>query len=335
MRRPFHDRAFRLARATRSQAPTEIPLEKRFIVKWSHSEEEAYPLITVVGSINIDLVVHTGTMPVLGETVLGGEFQTNPGGKGANQAVAAARLGADVTMIGKVGNDPYGNLVTDNLQNEQINTEYIEVEKDRHTGVAMITVTNNDNAIVVAPGANFSWKPEDAAQYRDVFKQTNVLVLQLEVPLPFIEEIAKIGKEERCIVILNPAPAQPLPSSLLDLVDYITPNETECQTIFKQSVEQAVQKYPNKLLVTEGKKGAAYHDGQQLVQVNGFPANVVDTTGAGDTFNGALAAALASGQQLAEALPFANAAASLSVEQAGAQAGMPSKQQVLDRLGSS
>ncbi|PAD42633.1 ribokinase [Shouchella clausii] len=290
-------------------------------------------MIAIVGSINIDLVVYTSNMPVPGETVLGDKFRTNPGGKGANQAVAAARLGAAVTMVGQVGNDPYGKLATENLRNEQVETGYIDVDNAAHTGVAMITVTNNDNSIVVAPGANFSWKREEAGLYRELLRQSKVLLLQLEVPLPFIEEIAKLGKEEQCTTILNPAPAQQLSPSMLDLVDFITPNETECQTIFKQPVEQAVRNYPNKLIVTEGKKGATYHDGNRLVRVNGFLAKAVDTTGAGDTFNGAFAAALASEHPLAEAVSFANAAASLSVEKAGAQSGMPTKKQVVHRLG--
>ncbi|GAK07934.1 ribokinase [Geomicrobium sp. JCM 19038] len=291
-------------------------------------------MITVVGSLNMDLVVHTKNVPAIGETILGDDFFTFPGGKGANQAVAAARLAGDVTMVGKVGDDLYGNTLIQTLKDEGIHSSYVHVTDQAKSGVAMITVTNQDNSIIVAPGANYAWNREEAETFRDVIQQSTIVVFQLETPLPFIEEMISIAHYENVDIILNPAPAVQLSSRILEQATYITPNETECDILFGVSPEEAVRNYPNKVIVTLGKNGAMYCNGHSVVRIAGFDTEAVDSTGAGDTFNGALAVALTDQLPLNEALEFANAAASLSVEKHGAQQGMPTREEVHKRLSS-
>ncbi|MGP4063498.1 ribokinase [Oceanobacillus sp. M65] len=291
-------------------------------------------MITVAGSINMDLVVTTDRTPNKGETLLGRDFQTNPGGKGANQAVAAARLGNMTNMIGHVGKDAFGVSLIENLTQQNVGTEYVKA-KDGSSGIATITVAEGDNSIIVIPGANFLWESEEWEQYASIIQKSDVLVLQLEIPLNVVEAFADMANKVGTTIILNPAPAQALPAGLITLADYLTPNETECKELFGMKAEEAVAQFPNKLIVTEGEKGAVYHDGTSLVRipVPGFPVKAVDTTGAGDTFNGALASAIAEGLTLRKAVSFANAAASLSVQHHGAQKGMPSREAVLQRLG--
>lgn len=288
-------------------------------------------MITVVGSINMDLVVSTDRVPKRGETLIGKNFHTNPGGKGANQAVAAARLGNTTNMVGHVGTDEFGTSLLDNLKEENIETTYVK-RKEGPSGIANITVADGDNSIIMIPGANFHWDGNEWEQYEDLIAQSDVLVLQLEIPLEVVEAFAEMANKVGTTTILNPAPAQPLPASLTRNADYITPNETECKEIFGMGAGEAVSQFPNKLIVTEGEKGAVYHDGTSLVRIPGFPVKAVDTTGAGDTFNGALAVAIAEGQDLNKAVSFANAAASFSVQHPGAQSGMPDRKAVLERL---
>ncbi|CDO04724.1 Ribokinase [Oceanobacillus picturae] len=289
-------------------------------------------MITVAGSINMDLVVTTDRTPNKGETLLGRDFQTNPGGKGANQAVAAARLGNTTNMIGHVGKDAFGVSLIENLTQQNVGTEYVKT-KDGSSGIATITVAEGDNSIIVIPGANFSWELEEWKQYASIIQKSDVLILQLEIPLNVVEAFANMANKVGTTVILNPAPAQALPATLITLADYLTPNETECKELFGMEAEDAVAQFPNKLIVTEGEKGALYHDGTSLMRIPGFRVKAVDTTGAGDTFNGALASAIAEGLALKEAVSFANAAASLSVQHHGAQKGMPLREAVLERLG--
>ncbi|WP_042221033.1 ribokinase [Oceanobacillus manasiensis] len=289
-------------------------------------------MITVVGSINMDLVVSVDRAPNRGETLIGKTFHTNPGGKGANQAVSAARLDHLTNMVGHVGTDAFGTSLLNNLKEQNIRTNYVK-RKEGPSGIANITVAGGDNSIIVVPGANFSWEAKEWEQYDDLITKSDVLVLQLEIPLEVVEAFAEMANKRGTTVILNPAPAHSLPASLIRNVDYITPNETECMEIFSMNAEEAVSHFPNKLIVTEGEKGAVYYDGSSLVRIPGFPVKAVDTTGAGDTFNGALATAIAEGQDLKKAVSFANAAASLSVQHYGAQNGMPEREAVLARLG--
>ncbi|NNU83786.1 ribokinase [Geobacillus sp. BMUD] len=283
------------------------------------------PVITVIGSINMDLVTVAARFPNQGETILGERFLTTPGGKGANQAVAAARLGADVRMIGAVGEDAFGRELLRSLQSEGISVDGVKPVTHQHTGIASITISEQDNRIIVVPGANHALTPEDLDKYESIIAQSDACLLQLEIPIPVVERAVSLAHRRGVRVIVNPAPAQPLPPSVLEQADFLTPNEHERTWLFAGMDERTLV---NKLIVTEGAKGVRiWQDGQEQL-IPGFRVSVVDTTGAGDTFNGALAVALAEGKPLAEACRFANAAAALSVTKLGAQAGMPTREDV-------
>ncbi|PJW16515.1 ribokinase [Geobacillus stearothermophilus] len=283
------------------------------------------PTITVIGSINMDLVTVAARFPNQGETILGEQFLTTPGGKGANQAVAAARLGADVRMIGAVGDDAFGQELIRSLQNEGISVDYVKPVTHGSTGIASITISERDNRIIVVPGANHALTPEDLDSCESVIAESDVCLLQLEIPLPVVERAVSLAHRHGVRVIVNPAPAQPLPPSVLEQASFLTPNEHERTILFDKMDEGA---FADKLIVTEGAKGVRiWQDGQERL-IPSFQVPVVDTTGAGDTFNGALAVALAEGKPLDEACRFANAAAALSVTKLGAQAGMPRREEV-------
>lgn len=289
-------------------------------------------MITVIGSINMDIVVRTNTFPKQGETILGDLFTTIPGGKGANQAIAAARLGSQVQMIGAVGQDSFGTELYQNLINENININSV-AKTESSTGIANILLHDSDNRIIVVPGANFDVTKEIVNQNIEQIQQSKIVMLQLEIPVETIEYVLALCEERNIPVLLNPAPAANFKKEWVEKVTYLTPNETECELIFGTDVETVLTQYPNKMIVTLGSEGAAYHDGENIVRVPGFKTKAVDTTGAGDTFNGAFAHALCSGKSITEAVQFANTAASLSVEKFGAQGGMPSAEQVNARLG--
>ncbi|QHE53917.1 ribokinase [Pontibacillus sp. HMF3514] len=283
------------------------------------------PTVTVVGSINMDLTVSTDQMPNQGETVIGKEFATFPGGKGANQAVAAARLGANVNMVGAMGDDVFGESLLNQLEQENIHTKTIHKLKDVATGTATIILSEGDNRIIVAPGANGRLTPELIQQHEQIIKQSDIILLQLEVPLDTVQAVVKIAQQHEVPVILNPAPYQSLPDSLISGVDYLTPNEMEAEAMLDDPNSHVNKE---QLIVTNGEKGVStYKDGVEQV-IPGFPVDVLDTTGAGDTFNGALATQLANGRPLGEAVHYANAAAALSIMKVGAQSGMPSAEEV-------
>ena len=288
-------------------------------------------MITVVGSINMDLVVGTERFPKQGETVLGNLYTTVPGGKGANQAVAAARLGGKVGMIGAVGTDPFGDDLASNLKNEGINTGGIK-RVEGLSGIANILLSEGDNRIIVVPGANHELKPQDIDKCKPAIESSDLVVLQLEIPVPAVLRTLEIARRNRVPVILNPAPADGFRDEFLDYEPILTPNESEAAMMFGENWEQALEAHPNRLIVTLGKEGARYHDGERHVRVPGIQVNAVDTTGAGDTFNGALAVALAENMLMPDAIRFANAAASLSVEKFGAQGGMPARGETMERL---
>ncbi|MCW1927198.1 ribokinase [Bhargavaea beijingensis] len=288
-------------------------------------------MITVVGSINMDLVVGTERFPKQGETVLGNLYTTVPGGKGANQAVAAARLGGKVGMIGAVGTDPFGDDLASNLKNEGINTGGIK-RVEGPSGIANILLSEGDNRIIVVPGANHELKPQDIDTCKRAIASSDLVVLQLEIPVPTVLRTLEIARTNRVPVILNPAPADGFTDEFLDCEPILTPNESEAAMMFGENWEQALEAHPNRLIVTLGKEGARYHDGERHVRVPGIQVNAVDTTGAGDTFNGALAVALAENMPMKDAIRFANAAASLSVEKFGAQGGMPARGETMERL---
>lgn len=289
-------------------------------------------MITIVGSINMDIVCQTNVFPKQGETILGERFETIPGGKGANQAVAAARLGAKVAMVGAVGQDSFGPALLNTLQNEGIDTSTVKTVAT-NTGIANIILYEQDNRIIVVPGANFDVTPNMVAKQEALLAKSKLVVMQLEIPVETVEATLALCEKLHVPVLLNPAPARNFKPEWMDQIAYLTPNETECAYMFGGELEATLAKYPNKLIVTLGDDGAIYHNGEEIVKVAGFKANPVDTTGAGDTFNGAFAAKIVTGASVGEAVQFANAAGSLSVEKFGAQGGMPTTAEVLERLG--
>lgn len=289
-------------------------------------------MITVVGSINMDIVCQTNVFPKQGETILGERFETIPGGKGANQAVAAARLGAKVAMVGAVGQDSFGPALLNTLQNEGIDTSTVKTVAT-NTGIANIILYEQDNRIIVVPGANFDVTPNMVAKQEALLAKSKLVVMQLEIPVETVEATLALCEKLHVPVLLNPAPARNFKPEWMDQIAYLTPNETECAYMFGGELEATLAKYPNKLIVTLGDDGAIYHNGEEIVKVAGFKANPIDTTGAGDTFNGAFAAKIVTGASVGEAVQFANAAGSLSVEKFGAQGGMPTTAEVLERLG--
>ncbi|MDE4085573.1 ribokinase [Planococcus maritimus] len=287
-------------------------------------------MITVVGSINMDLVVGTERFPKQGETVLGNLYTTVPGGKGANQAVAAARLGDQVHMVGAVGSDAFGTQLLEGLEVEQIDTLGVK-KTDGASGIANILLSEGDNRIIVVPGANHELTTADIDAQKTVIEKSSMVILQLELPIAVVEYTLQLARELGVQAILNPAPAGGFTEAMKQ-ADFLTPNETEAEELFGTNWELELERYPNQMVVTLGKNGARYFDGEQHVTVEGYPTQAVDTTGAGDTFNGALAVALVEGSEFKEAVRFANAAASLSVEKFGAQGGMPSRTEVVSRM---
>lgn len=277
----------------------------------------------------MDLVVTSNKRPNAGETVLGETFKTVPGGKGANQAVASARLGADVYMIGRVGDDTYGQDILSNLQDQGVRTSYMKPVTEMESGTAHIILAEGDNSIVVVKGANDKVTPDYVREALSTIDDIGMVLIQQEIPEETVEAVCGICSEKEIPVILNPAPARKVSQQVLDQATYITPNEHEAVLMFNgRSIEDALRQYPNKLLITEGKNGVRYFDGLKEVLVPGFPVEAVDTTGAGDTFNGALAVALTEGKSLYDALAFANLAASMSVTKFGAQGGMPTREEL-------
>lgn len=288
-------------------------------------------MITVIGSLNMDIIIQMAHFPQQGETILGDQFQTSPGGKGANQAVAAARLGSEVTMIGCVGNDSFGETLRTVLEQEHINTKSL-VTVSTPTGIANILVHDNDNRIIVVPGANYQLEPSHIEAVKGEITRSQMVILQLEIPKETIAYVLNLCKEACVPVLLNPAPAANFDMQWMEDISYITPNEIECAQLFGDDFDHILEKYPNKLIVTVGSDGARYFDGEYPIHVPGYMTKALDTTGAGDTFNGALAYALVEGQSLDEAVYFANIAASLTVEKLGAQSGMPTLSQVYARM---
>ena len=289
------------------------------------------PKVTVIGSSSMDLVVTSSKRPGAGETVLGESFRTVPGGKGANQAVAAARLGAEVYMVGRVGEDTYGKAILDNFKQNQVMVSYVQPVAEMESGTAHIILAEGDNSIIVVKAANNEVTPAYIDQAAEVIRTSDIVLIQQEIPEETVEHVAAICKEAGVPLVLNPAPARKISQQLIEDAAYITPNEHEAQMMFEgEDTEDSLRKYPNKLIVTEGKKGVRYYDGEQEVVVPAFIVEAVDTTGAGDTFNAAFAVALAEGKSIKESITFANLAASISVTKFGAQGGMPFRHEVED-----
>lgn len=287
--------------------------------------------LAVIGSINVDMTVTAERIPLKGETLQGNTLNYIPGGKGANQAVAMARLGAEVEMFGCVGNDENGRKMLDNLKASGVKTDHIGVLEDIPTGLAMITVGDNDNTIIVIAGANGKVDKAYVDSIKAELETYDMVVLQFEIPLDTVFYIVDFCAEKNIPVVLNPAPASEVPMEVIEKVTYLTPNEHEAVLIFgnELTTEELLKKYPEKLVITQGSKGVstALKTGE-LLNVPVRPAKVADTTGAGDTLNGAFAVQIANGADIKTALIYANTAASLSTEKFGAQAGMPTAEAV-------
>ena len=299
------------------------------------------PKIVVIGSSNTDMIIRLSHIPGQGETVLGREFSMAQGGKGANQAVASARAGGDVVFISCVGNDQFGQKAIERLGNEGIETIYMKVIGNVASGIAMISVADSgENSISVAPGANSYLFPEDIQNAEGVIKMADVVLLQLEIPIETVSKAVKIARKFNVPVILNPAPTCPLSDEILSNIDIITPNENEAAVLagiepvnlnIPELALSLGRKVPGTVIITLGRDGAFYYQNNAGGQINGYDVDVVDTTAAGDTFNGYLAVALASGCKVENAISIANRAASLSVMRLGAQPSIPYLDEVIKK----
>jgi len=300
--------------------------------------------IAVVGSINTDMVVGTQHIPAPGQTLMGHSFIITGGGKGANQAVAAARLGGHVSFIGRVGNDTFGETSVKLLSAENINTDCIGVDEKEPSGVALIVVdSKGENIIVVAPGSNAALQPQHVLQAALQIEDSSIVLFQLEIPLTTVEAGMKLVKQLGKTVLLNPAPAAALSVEMLGYVDILVPNQSETfsltgievnnETDAAAACELLHQKGIKTIIITMGAAGAYISSAHYKGMIKGFTADkVVDTVAAGDTFCGALAVELAAGKMIDEAVRFANAAACLSVTKKGAQASIPDRKEVIEFL---
>jgi ribokinase len=298
-------------------------------------------IICVIGSSNTDMVIKVNKLPSPGETVMGGSFLMNPGGKGANQAVAASRLDGQVVFATKVGNDVFGKQAKNQFQREKIDVKYITTDNDHPSGIALINVdSNGENCITVAPGANSELKPKDVESILEDLKPGALVLLQLEIPINTVDYAIRRSFKKGLHVVLNPAPAQILPADLFPCLYLITPNETEAELltgITITDVEKARQAaiilrekgVPN-VIITLGAKGAYIHTDSISTLVPAPPVTAIDTTAAGDCFNGALCVAIAENQPIDQAVAFACKAASICVTRMGAQASLPSRKEVND-----
>ena len=305
----------------------------------NQSTSDSFTSIVVIGSANTDMVIKTSHLPAPGETIIGGNFFMGEGGKGANQAVAASRLGAKVSLVCKTGNDVFGRNAIEQFEREGINTAYIFRDGDTPSGVAMIIVDDQgENAIVVAPGANTLLNPADLNSASGLIGSAGILLTQLEIPLATIDYLAQIADEKNIPLILNPAPACELPEELLRKIAVITPNRKEAEMISGIKVEtvddakQAAAIIKNKgvgtVVITLGSEGALLFHNDTYAFIPALAVTAIDTTAAGDVFNGALAVALSENKTMFEAVSFACKAATISVTKLGAQASAPFRREV-------
>ena len=298
------------------------------------------PHLTVVGSLNMGLVIRSARIPRSGETIIGSDFQTIPGGKSANQAVAAARLGADVSMVGCLGSDTFADVLLKNLNVSGVDAAHVHKDKDAATGVALIVVDKKGkNSIIVASGANMFLTETEIEAAENVIAASNVLLLQLEVPLAVVIRAAQIARDHDVPVILNPAPARELPENLFKLVDVLVPNESETALLTGLESGNPAELGPaadilldmgvGSVVITLGKQGAflrVQDTGSQLFDA--FKIKAVDTIDAGDAFVAGLVVRMGAGYSLAEAIHWGNAAGALAAMRFGAQTSMPNEEEV-------
>ena len=295
--------------------------------------------VVVVGSSSIDMIVQVERIPGIGETVIGGKFNSAGGGKGANQAVTAARAGAKVVFVGRIGRDNFGKAVAKGLKGAGIDVTHLTPDEKEPTAVAFIFVgSGGENSIAVASGANLRLNPKDVAKARSAFTPGRILLVQLETPLPSVSAAAALAHRSGMSVILNPAPARALPDSLLRKVDVITPNEHEAETLtgIRVDGEAAASRAADRLhargvktvIITLGARGAYVSGKGVRMLVPAFKAKAVDTTAAGDVFSGAFAVAVAEGRALLDAVRFGQAAAAISVTRLGAQPSVPARPEI-------
>ena len=295
------------------------------------------PNIIVVGSLNADLVVRVPRFPQPGETISGEDLSIIPGGKGANQAVAAARQGTSVSMLGRVGNDSFGPELVNNLKQNHVDTSHVQIDKTSSTGTATIIVdSNGQNVIVLSPGGNGKVVPADMNEV--AFSDYQILLLQLEIPLETVLSAARRAKESGLRILLNPAPARSLPDELISMTDFILPNEGELSLLTGQAVndissaEKAAKvllaRGAQNVIVTLGAKGALIVSMEQVTHVNTYQVDVVDTTAAGDAFIGGFASALLQNKSLEEAVHYSCACGALAATKFGAQPSLPTQEEV-------
>ena len=298
--------------------------------------------IVVVGSLNADFVVRTGRFPGAGETITGESFAMFPGGKGANQAYAAARLGGAVSMVGQVGHDAQADVLKQNLASAGVDVSHVDRDKGVSSGIAVIGIeASGQNRIVIVPGSNGTFAPDRLERSRDLIASASIVLLQLEIPLATVQAAASLARRAGARVILDPAPAAPIPDDLLASSDYVTPNETELAILTGTSpadsltrdlaarrARELIGRGARKVIVKMGAAGALLVEASREHFWPARRVTAVDTTAAGDAFNGAFAVALAEGKGEEEAGDFAGAAAAVSVTRAGAQPSMPTREEV-------
>lgn len=291
--------------------------------------------IAVFGSVNIDYFVESSRLPKSGETVYGDNFFMSFGGKGANQAVAAARLGGDVSLFGSIGNDEQRELLLTHFKAENVKVNHLNSVDGQSTGAAFIQLHEGDNRIIIVPGANHHTNQAYLERVLAPLLEHDIFIFQLEIPLDTVETLINILHQHGKTILLDPAPMQPLTAELVHKVTYLTPNEHEVAMMVDEtgSLEERLAKYPNQILVTFGEHGVIYHDGSNLVTIPAQKVTAVDTTGAGDTFTGAFAVALSEGKSLRECIEFGNIAAGMAVTKKGAQAGMPLRGEISPFVG--
>lgn len=297
--------------------------------------------ILVIGSFMMDLVVNTPRVPENGETIIGTNFFRSPGGKGANQAVSASKLGGNVRMVGKVGDDSYGDEFIQVLKDHKINTDYILKDANHSTGVGSVTIDElGDNRIVVVPGANLAYTLEDLKTVESLIKRAKILILQLEMNIDIIEQAVTIAHENKVPIILNPAPAQVLSDDLLSKVTYLTPNETEAELLTGVNIrtsndavkaaEVLIGKGVENVILTLGDQGALIVNKSESHYVSGYRVKAIDSVAAGDSFNGALAIGILENKELTKVIKFANAVGALTVTKKGAISSLPTIEEVND-----